>query len=301
MNAINTDAIKTRVYQMLLCGVLCQGLAIFGCASSQTTPSPQSPTQQPNAQSEPNANASQATDPQSVTQTPTTVPKANTDKTDADPMLESLQRAQATNDIDAIERSARDIVERGTDSLATQRALLALAEIAAKRGAYREAILYADALIKSGSNSADAPLIKAKLYNSSHLYDKALIELDKALQIDPNNVDALAMKAKILLSFLDIDRAFESAKTAYDLSPDDCNLKILYADLLYAKKQYDNAIGIYESVSAYKRTEACLRNMAKIYEVHVISQPKACAIYRELVSIDPNNANYKASRDYQCN
>ena len=91
---------------MLLCGVLCQSLAIFGCASSQTTPSPQSPTQQPNAQSEPNANASQATDPQSVTQTPTTVPKANTDKTDADPMLESLQRAQATNDIDAIERSA---------------------------------------------------------------------------------------------------------------------------------------------------------------------------------------------------
>ena len=77
--------------------------------------------------------------------------------------------------------------------------------------------------------------------------------------------------------------------------------KKLKSDLLYAKKQYDNAIGIYESVSAYKRTEACLRNMAKIYEVHVISQPKACAIYRELVSIDPNNANYKASRDYQCN
>ena len=99
---------------MLLCGVLCQSLAIFGCASSQTTPSPQSPTQQPNAQSEPNANASQATDPQSVTQTPTTVPKANTDKTDADPMLESLQRAQATistpsNDPLAISSNAAQI------------------------------------------------------------------------------------------------------------------------------------------------------------------------------------------------
>ncbi len=301
MNAINTESIKTRGCQMLLCGVLCQCLAIFGCASSQTTPSPQSPTPHANAQSSPNANASQAAHPQSVPQTPTPKSKANTDKTDTDPMLESLQRAQAANDIDAIERSARDIVERDTNSPATQRALLALAEIAAKRGAYREGILYADALIKFGSNSADAPLIKAKLYNSSHLYDKALIELDKALQIDPNNVDALAMKAKILLSFLDIDRAFESAKTAYDLSPDDCNLKILYADLLYAKKLYDNAIGIYESANACKRTEACLRNMAKIYEVHVISQPKACAIYRELVSIDPNNANYKASRDYQCN
>ena len=216
-----------------------------------------------------------------------------------------IQCSRAFNELKplTISTPSNDPLEVSSNAaqIPTQRALLALAEIAAKRGAYREAILYADALIKSGSNSADAPLIKAKLYNSSHLYDKALIELDKALQIDPNNVDALAMKAKILLSFLDIDRAFESAKTAYDLSPDDCNLKILYADLLYAKKQYDNAIGIYESVSACKRTEACLRNMAKIYEVHVISQPKACAIYRELVSIDPNNANYKASRDYQCN
>ena len=43
-----------------------------------------------------------------------------------------------------------------------------------------------------------------------------------------------------------------------------------------------------------------LKNIAKIYELHLQNPAKACEAYTVLSQKIPDNDYYKASRDYQC-
>lgn len=295
MKAMDINSKKTRASRVFLPGILSFSAIFIGCASQPAPSAPAAPTASvTESSSDIGAQEQAASQKQGG---PTNEPS----NVKEDPMIAKLRQAQARNDAQEIESTARDIIENDIDSPESQQALLALAELAIARGAYREAALYAEASIKHGLTSAEGWYYQAVANYHVKNYDAALDALTSALKADPNYVDAYVMRAEILLSFLDVDRALEAAEKAHKLSPDACKTSVLYGDMLYASRRYGEAIKIYESSESCTKTEALLRNMGKIYEVHVANSQKACQVYRELVEIDPNNANYKASRDYQCN
>lgn len=220
--------------------------------------------------------------------------------------LSSLLAAEAAQDDASIERLAHEIIEQYSETSDASEALCVLA-----RQAYRlhddgrgvlwlnEAIRI-DGVLQNSARLAESWLLMGKIRYRQNAYREAIAALNQALEARADLVEAWVLKAEILIRFLDMERAFDSIEAAYRLKPNQCDVRVTRADVLYGLKKYEMAIAAYEESQSCQVTERMLRNMAKIYEVHVVSPEKACATFQKLLELSPDNIEYKASRDYQC-
>lgn len=215
------------------------------------------------------------------------------------PEIKILREAIASGDAQRISESAQRVIDRYPKSEEAQEALRALCDLSLKRGAPSEAALYLNAVLAISADDFDNQMMSARVAHESGDDQTALKALLKASEIKPDAARPHVERAAILLSYLDTTRAFQSAEKAIALSQT-CDVQLIYADALYADKQYESAIRHYELASSCELPEAALKNMAKIYEVHVQDAKAACRYYRILTERFPDNAYYKASRDYQC-
>lgn len=215
------------------------------------------------------------------------------------PELKALREAMAAGDAPRISDNAQKVIDRYPQSDGAQEALRALCDVSLKRGEPSEAALYLNAALAISADHFDNQMMSARVAHASGDDQTALKALAKAAEINPEAAQPHVERAAILLSYLDTARALQSAEKAIALSQT-CDAQLIYADALYADKQYEPAIRHYELASSCELSEAALKNMAKIYEVHVQDAKAACRYYRILTERFPDNAYYKASRDYQC-
>ena len=260
----------------------------FGCASTQSAPSPEVPKQ-------PTISEQKAPEPAHAIEVPTESPQISEE-------LASLRQSLAQNDVEKTELLAHQIIDKDTKSPESIEAFLALAQIAMQQKKWNEALLYANAAIEKDPQNLDGLLISARILHEQNKDNEAIDKLNQAIEHHPQSADPMVYKSAILLSFLDVDRALEAAKSANDLAPNTCNVLLAYADALYAHHDFADAVSHYEKADANKcqLTEQSIQYMAKLYEVHVQDPQKACATYTRLVELAPDNPYYKASRDYQC-
>lgn len=197
---------------------------------------------------------------------------------------------------------AHQILEQTPESLECLEALRTLSQYAIASGNEGLARLYIEnALSRSPEDIASLEIL-SRIAQSQQRDEEAIRILDKILSLDAKHVTSLVRKSALLLKYLDDERALESAKTAHQIAPDRCDVRILYADSLYAHRDYREAVSEYELAEAKScpMSTSALENMAKIYEVHLQMAERACAMYRRLFELDRENPYYKASMDYQC-
>ncbi len=273
-------------------------LLTAGCASSGTV-LPRETVSAPNGQNMPDdARSGDADGGETHRQDPAPEDAAQTQPETA---AEKLSRALAEGDDAAAESLAREIIESSPVSPESVTARTSLAQIALSRKDYAQGIMIAQDALKIDEKSAQTWFVLAALRHGQAQDGEAVAALADAIRLDPSMAQAYRLRAQILIAYLDTERALDAAQKAFELAPGDCAAQIVYADALCASKRYADAIVAFESVGAQcSRPEAMLKNMAKIYEVHVPDAQKACAVYQKLVTISPDNADYKASRDYQC-
>ena len=272
----------------ILCAIAAPCLFLFGCASTQSAQPTEAPTQQ-----------TVASEPAPESPAPEAQPEAPLISEE----LASLRQSLAQNDVNNVELLAHQIIDKDSKSQESQEALLALAQIAMAQNRWDEALLYANAALEKDAQNLDVLMVSSRILHAQNKDNEAIDKLNQAIELHPQIADPRVFKSALLLSFLDVDRALNAAKSAYDLAPSDCNVLIAYADALYAHHDFADAVSMYEKADASqcKLTEQSIQYMAKLYEVHIQNPQKACATYSRLVELAPDNAYYKASRDYQCN
>lgn len=273
-------------------------LLTAGCAASGTTLPPETVSAPSDQTAADDALAGEAgggeTSPQELAPEDAARPQPET-------VSEKLMRALAEGDDEAAESLAREIIESSPVSPEAVTARAALAQIALSRKDYAHGVMIAQDALKIEENSAQTWFVLAALRRAQAQDGEAVAALANAIRFDPSMAQAYRLRAQILIAYLDAERALDAAQKAFELAPGDCAAQIVYADALYASKRYADAIAAFENVGAQcAHPEAMLKNMAKIREVHVPDAQKACALYQKLVTISPDNADYKASRDYQC-
>ncbi len=275
--------------QIIFCALMLLCTFTFGCASSKSIQTPETPAQQP---TEPET----APEPVAPAESSSSAPAISKE-------LASLRQSIAQNDVENTTLLAHQIIDKDAKSPESIEAALALAQIAMDQSKWDEALLYADSALEKDGQNLDVLMISARILHAQNKDNEALDKLSLAIEHHPQSADPKVYKSAILLGFLDIDRALDAAKSAYELAPGDCNVLIAYADALYAHHDFAEAVSNYEKADTSKcaLTEQSIQYMAKLYEVHVQDPQKACAAYTRLVELAPDNAYYKASRDYQCN
>lgn len=218
------------------------------------------------------------------------------------PALQALRDQMTQKNYPEAKLNAHAIIDENPKSNDAAEALRSLAEIHMTDGKIAQAQLYADAAYALNSGDPQTLICLAKLAILHDQSDVAVKHLTEASKYAPKDPLPHIMRANVLLQFLDIERALEAAKTAHQLAPQNCHAVIIYADALFASKSYPEAIAQYENAQTQqcKIGEETLKNMAKLYEVHIQNPQKACEAYQKLHHIDNTNPYYKASMDYQC-
>ena len=215
--------------------------------------------------------------------------------------LKVLREAVGKSEPSDIENLAHVVIDRMPDSPESAEALRVLAQLAISEKNYSKALLYGEAANTIQPDSLDNLLLLAEIAHLQERDSDAVKLYKKCIELYPNDSRAYLQKARILLVYLDTDRALESAAKAYELDSKNCETSVVYADALYASQKYEDAVNHYvQAQSLCSLSESALKNLAKLYEVNLQNPSKACEIYTKLTEIDPNNAYYKASRDYQC-
>ncbi len=277
----------SRLIKLSLFGFLI--LSFVGCSSaSKVVESPvQTVVTEPAAEPEPE-----------VQQAKESVPVAPA----VSEQLQALRNSISVGDAAEIERIAHQIIDSGSEQGEQIEALRALSQRACAENRYEEARLYAEAAYGKESRSAETLMLLARISRYEQKNDEAVKRLREAIETDPGNPKPYLMKAAILLEFLDVERALADAKKARELDPADCSTGIVLADAFFAAHQFEDAASEYEKTVSQNcsLSEASLANLAKLYEVHLQNPKKACSTYQQLTQMAPDNAYYKASKDYQC-
>ena len=217
------------------------------------------------------------------------------------PQIQALRDAVEHGDAVSIETSAHEVIDAFPETPHAAEALRALAGLNMQRQQYDQALLYADAALSIDRTDAQSLLLNARILHALHRDDEAVKVLNEGIEKAPQNAALYRLKAAVLLEYLDVERALQAAQKAHELSPSDCAVQVVYADALFAAKRFEESASTYESArSQCKLSEKSLQNLAKLYEVHTQNPQKACELYKQLCDLDPGNAYYKASRDYQC-
>lgn len=218
------------------------------------------------------------------------------------PAIQALRDSMGQQNYPEAELRARTIIDAAPKSGDAAEALRILAEISMASGKLSEAQLYADAAYAISSKDVKTLICLARLAILHEQMDVAVKHLKEAVEVSPRDSQPHVMLATILLQFLDVERALEAAQKAYELAPHQCSAVVVYADALYATRAFTESIAQYELAERQgcQSGEETLKNMAKLYEVHVQNAQKACASYQRLHAMSPDNPYYKASMDYQC-
>ena len=218
------------------------------------------------------------------------------------PELKKLRSTIQTGNANDIKAAAHEIIDLAPGSDDSLEALRALAMLAMSEKNFDEAQLYADAASEIRAKDLDTLLLKAKISIHQNRFDDANKLLKTAIETFPDAPEPHILKASVAIRFLDSERALENASAAAKLAPQNCDAIIIHGDALYLNLKYEASIAAYEKAdtSRCNLTEAALLNMAKMYEVQLQAPDKACKSYERLVKLSPDNAYYKASRDYQC-
>jgi len=241
-------------------------------------------------------------------------PEARTDARSETPPLEetpatplwhqALLEAMASGNVTRIEAEASTIINARPTSPEAAFAFNVLAQLALDQGNPHKARLYVERALSLADQDPQTLLLFGQIAHTQKRDSEALEAFAKASEAAPDDPRPDAMAAAIYLEYLDLERALKHAGEAYRRQPADCRAIDTYADVLYASRQYQQAIDIYETRQRQKNPcpllEPVLRNMAKIYEVHVQNSEAACKLYEALLSLSPDNPSYLASRNYQC-
>ena len=271
-------------------GMIAGFVSIQACASNPQ-PSAQSPVSQPPSQP--------AVEQPSVPQTI---------ESEAQPVVEqspqeliALRQSLEKGDVGEIDTNAHLVIDRFPETPEAAEALRALADLSIRNKKYETAQMYAETAYAINAENPDNGLLLARCLHALNRDNEAVKLLDDMIGKNSDKAELFALKAAILLEYLDVERAMQAAQKAHDLKPNDCGVGVVYADALYASKSFSQAASAYESVRQQcSLTEESLQNLAKLYEVHTQNPQKACELYKQLTAINPDNAYYKASRDYQC-
>lgn len=200
---------------------------------------------------------------------------------------------------ETLEKLAHDVIDRSPDGPEAVEALRALAGLKAE-SAPGHARLYIEAALERAPEDPESLWLMGKIAHLQGLDNESIRYLDRAIAAQDAPIEAYVLKTSILLEYLDAALALETAQQAYKRYPDDCRVRTIVADARYASLDYAGAVAGYENLDGCVLTDAVLKNMAKIYEVHIQDAQKSCAIYELLVERHPEDAYYRASRDYQC-
>ena len=217
------------------------------------------------------------------------------------PELEALNQAVAGGSEEEIEAASRAIIDRDPLGQDAVHAYCALAELELQRQP-DTARLYIERAAEIAPANAVVQLTMGRIAHAQQLDDEALRHFNSSAQADPASAAACIEAAAILIRYLDIANALTQAKCAYERAPQDCAAMTIYADALYANKQFEEAAATYElrQTASCPASEDALRNLAKLYETHLSNPKRACQVYTELSTLRPEDPNYSASRDYQC-
>ncbi|MCL2326052.1 MAG: tetratricopeptide repeat protein [Proteobacteria bacterium] len=222
----------------------------------------------------------------------------------APPWQQALLEAMASGNVAGIEAEANAIIDARPTSPEAAFAFNALAQLALDQGNPNKARLYVERALAIADQAPQTHLLFGQIAHAQKRDSEALEAFARASQAAPDDPRPDAMAAAIYLEYLDLERALTFAGEAYRRQPADCRAIDTYADALYANRQYQQAIEIYETRQRQKTPcpplESVLKNMAKIYEVHVQNSEAACKLYEALLSLSPDNPSYLASRNYQC-
>lgn len=256
--------------------------------------------------STPKSEVSDATTAQSTAPAPVTEPNPEPElppepeKPAISPELEALNQAVANGSKEEIETASRTIIDLNPVGQDAVHAYCALADL--ERQSPDTARLYIERAAEIAPDDAVVQLTMGRIAHAQQLDDEALRHFASSAQADPANADACIEAAAILISYLDIANALTQAKCAYDRAPRNCAAMTIYADALYANKQFEEAAATYElrQTASCPDSEDALRNLAKLYETHLSNPKRACQVYTELSTLRPDDPNYSASRDYQC-
>lgn len=216
--------------------------------------------------------------------------------------LQSLRNSISSGDGAEIDRLAHQIIDSGAEKGEQTEALRALSERACAEKKFEEARLYAETAYGLESRAVETLMLLSRIARYEQKNDEAVKRLREAIEVAPDNPKPYLMKAAILLEFLDVERALADAKKARELEPADCSTGVVLADAFFAAHQFEDAASEYEKTVSQNcsLSEASLANLAKLYEVHLQNPQKACSTYQQLTQMAPDNAYYKASKDYQC-
>ena len=266
--------------------------ACFVLQACASTPKPavQTPVAQPQAQ---------------VPEQPVNVQETHIAPTEPEkqvaPEIASLRQSVQKGQNDDIDKNAHAVIDRNPETPEAAEALRALANLDLQNKKFDTAQLYAETAHTFDPGNPENGLVLARCLHALNRDDDAVKLLDETIAKSPDNPGLYALKTAILLEYLDVERALQAARKAHELLPNDCGTTMIYADALYASKSFPDAVTAYESARTQcKLPETALQNLAKLYEVHTQNPQKACELYKQLADLDPNNAYYKASRDYQC-
>lgn len=151
---------------------------------------------------------------------------------------------------------------------------------------------------------ADSWVILARLYRVSNNSVEAEKAFNSALKAEPDNPDALAGLAQLYLDLGDINKAIDKLKAATDKNPDERTLVALA--MAYEQiHDYSNAAAVLKQASdAAPDNDRLKRNLAQdLFASRQFDQ--ALAIYQQLSSQSPNDVTlwlrisetYRAQRD----
>lgn len=217
---------------------------------------------------------------------------------------QSLALIQAYQKADPeLSQKAHAIIDPQTKGKDTALALNVLALQALDAQELDLARLYAQRAALADPEFDEAHLALGRIATAQARYNEAIKHYERAAELNPKRAMANVAATALLLDFLDIERALAKAQAAVKAEPQNCQAIAITADAHMAKKNFKEAVEHYESFQKQAKcqeNERLLQNLAKIYEVHLQEPQKACHTYQQLLDISPNNANYKASRDYQC-
>jgi tetratricopeptide (TPR) repeat protein len=103
---------------------------------------------------------------------------------------------------------------------------------------------------------------------SYYYNEEALKSYQKAVEINPKNAYAYSGMASIYYDEGKYDKNLEMAEKAYDLAPWDSTLQHNYANALYAKGRYKDALGIYEDLTFWDwQYMGAYHDLAQLYRL----------------------------------
>ena len=256
------------------------------------------------------ATAGYAQDSKTPAQTPTTVPEGKTDKPATQPNRAAAyyhfglahmyeDKVAMTGRMEFVNRAIEEYKLAIENDPSNGYLNSQLAELYAKTGRIRDAVLEAEEIIQRDPQNLDARRLLGRIYlrslgdmqqgvQSQDMLKKATEQYEQIVRLDPTSVEDHLLLGRLYRISNDIDKAEKEFKTAVQLSPN-AEEPVTYLAYLYNDEgDPTRALQVLESVPEAERTGKLFAVLGYTYEQKK-EYKKAVDAYRKAVEEDHEN------------